>query len=82
MGNYTQKERVRIEVLNTREEHSRFHQDAELLYILEGNMDVQVLEYRTKLPPEGIYIVDGGKKYSYTACGGPGGGRLRDAAGV
>lgn len=62
-----EKENFRIEVLNTQEERARFHQDAELLYILEGAMELEDGESRVKLPAQGIYVVNGGRKYSFRA---------------
>lgn len=60
-----EKENFQIEVLNTQEERGRFHQDPELLYILEGAMELVDGESRIKLPAQGIYVVNGSRRYSF-----------------
>lgn len=64
-----QSANLQVTILNTPREDAQFHQDAELLYILEGAMDLRAGEQEAHLPPESIYVVNGGRQYSYTASG-------------
>lgn len=69
MGTNKQSADLHLTVLNTQREESRFHQDAELLYVLEGAMDIRAGEQEARLPREGIYVVNGNRPYSFTASG-------------
>ena len=40
MERHFKQEKLKIEVLNIREEREHFHQDIELLFVLEGTLDV------------------------------------------
>lgn len=67
MESYSRKEKLQIDVLDIQEEREHFHQDFELLFLLEGEMEVTVGEYRTKLRPEDILVVNANKKHSLCA---------------
>ena len=66
---YLKHDNLNIEILSTKEERGRFHQDTELLYVLEGELELTVGEYQTRLSSEGIYVVNGNKNYSYKGSG-------------
>lgn len=62
MGN-GRREKIKIEVVDKVEEREHFHQDIELLYILEGTMDVHVGEQVTHMQKEDILVVNANKKH-------------------
>lgn len=61
------KERLNLEILNTREEEMHFHQNIELLFVLEGEMDVTVNDQKTHLPSEGIIVVNSNRRHELKA---------------
>lgn len=67
MNNRLKNDNLQIEILNTLREQDRFHHDTELIYVMEGSMEIVIGEYKSCLPREGIYVVDGNKNYSYQA---------------
>lgn len=67
MDGYARREKLRIEVLNTKEELEHFHQDIELIYILEGTMEVQIGEQKTFMNPEDILVMNANKKHCFKA---------------
>lgn len=56
---------LKIEILMEKTEEDHFHEDAELLFVLEGELELWVEEYQFKLPENGIYIVNANKRYRY-----------------
>ena len=52
MERHFKQEKLKIEVLNIREEREHFHQDIELLFVLEGTLDVAMGEQTTHMQPE------------------------------
>ncbi len=67
MDEYSRKEKLRIDVLNTTEEREHFHQDIELLYVLEGKMDVTIGEQVTHMEREDILVINANKKHKISA---------------
>lgn len=63
MDGYAKKEKLKIRVLNTVEEEEHFHQDIELLYVLEGNLDVIIGDQITYMGPEDIVVLNANKKH-------------------
>lgn len=55
MERHFKQEKLKIEVLNIREEREHFHQDIELLFVLEGTLDVAMGEQTTHMQPEDIW---------------------------
>lgn len=49
MERHFKQEKLKIEVLNIREEREHFHQDIELLFVLEGTLDVAMGEQTTHM---------------------------------
>ena len=64
MKNHMKQEKLKVEVSNTTEEREHFHQDIELLFVLEGSLDVTVGEQVTHMKQEDILIVNANKKHS------------------
>ncbi len=62
MAGYTGKEFIQIRILNSIESGERIQQNPELLYVMEGQLDIKVGDYQTHLQREGFYVVNGNKK--------------------
>ncbi len=67
MEGYSRDEKLLIKVLNSRSEMEHFHQDFELVYILEGSMDMYQDEKVTHMEQEDILVINANKKHSYEA---------------
>ena len=57
------REKVLVEVLSQREEKEHFHQDIELLYVLDGHLDVWMNGERTALDAEDVLIINANKPH-------------------
>ena len=53
MANNRNESSLTIEILMEKTEEERFHEDAELLFVLEGELELRVEEYQFKLPEGG-----------------------------
>lgn len=62
-GRHFKQEKLKIEVLNIREEREHFHQDIELLFVLEGTLDVAMGEQTTHMQPEDILVINANKRH-------------------
>lgn len=67
MSKYTREEKLQIKVLDTKEEQEHFHQDIELLYILEGSMEVILGDKTTQMKADDILIINANKKHQLFA---------------
>lgn len=63
MESYSRKEKLRINVYNETDGTEHFHQDIELLYILEGTMEVTVGEQITQLKQEDILVINANRMH-------------------
>lgn len=63
MDDNMRRDKMKISVLNNTEEPEHFHQDIELLYVLEGTLDVMAGEQITHMKPEDILVVNANKKH-------------------
>ncbi|MGI5932281.1 MAG: GH39 family glycosyl hydrolase [Eubacterium sp.] len=63
MADTYRKEKIKIEVLNRREEKEHFHQDIELLHVLEGKLLVRVGTQRVEMQPGDIFLVNAEKSH-------------------
>lgn len=65
MENNRYKEKVRLAVYNdTKESGEHFHQDIELLYVMEGTLDVTMGEQIVHMQADDILVVNANKKHS------------------
>lgn len=64
MDGYARKEKVKIEVKSDCEEREHFHQDIELIYVLEGNLTVEIGDKSIIMNAEDIYIINANKRHS------------------
>lgn len=69
MDDNIRKEKMKISVLNTTDEPEHFHQDIELLYVLEGTMDVTIGEQVTHMEPEDVLVVNANKRHQLKGSG-------------
>lgn len=59
------KEKVRMVIFNKDQERSEhFHQDIELLYVMEGNLTVTLGEQVVNMQPEDILVINANKKHA------------------
>lgn len=59
------KEKVRLAIYNKDQERAEhFHQDIELLYVMEGGLDVTMGEQVVSMRPEDILVINANKKHS------------------
>lgn len=64
MKNHMKQEKLKVEVLNTAEEREHFHQDIELLFVLEGNLTISIGDRTIQMQPEDIFVINANKKHS------------------
>lgn len=64
---YSKHEKIQIKVLTTKEEKVHFQQEIELLYILEGSLNLQLADQEFLMKKEDIIIVNANKHHSFTA---------------
>lgn len=63
MENNSRTEKVKITVRNRVEEREHFHQDIELIYVLEGDLDVHMGEQVTHMKEEDILVINANKAH-------------------
>lgn len=63
MENGSRREKVKITVRNRVEEREHFHQDIELIYVLEGSLDVFIGEQVTHMKAEDILVINANKSH-------------------
>ncbi len=67
MGKYERKEKLMVRVLDLREKEVHSHQDIELIYILDGEMDMEVEGRAVHLGLDDVFVVNANKKHGYRA---------------
>ena len=63
MSDYSRVNKVSLEIRNQVEEREHFHQDIELIYVLDGTMTVEVGDQKSELKAEDILVVNANKKH-------------------
>lgn len=61
------KEKLRIEILNKKEEREHFHQDIELLFVLDGSLDVMMGNDVYHLQKEDLMVINANKRHHLKA---------------
>ena len=61
--NQYEKALLKIQVFNCQQEQEIYHQDTELLYVLEGTVDVKIGEQSTVLQKEDVLVINFNKSY-------------------
>ena len=69
MEDNIRRDKMKISVLNAADEQEHFHQDIELLYVLEGTMDVTIGEQVTHMEPEDVLVVNANKRHCLKGSG-------------
>lgn len=64
MRGHSKEEKLQVEVLNKTHENEQIHQDIELLFVLEGELDVTVGEQITHMNSEDILVINANKRHS------------------
>lgn len=57
------REKIRLRVCDSAEEREHFHQDIELLYVLEGAIDVDFGEQKTYMKNDDILVINANKRH-------------------
>lgn len=57
------RERIKLHIYNTTDRTEHFHQDIELLYVLEGTLDVEIGEELVHLKEEDIFVINANKHH-------------------
>lgn len=63
MNDYSKLNKVSLEIRNQVEEREHFHQDIELIYVLDGAMTVEVGNQKSELKAEDILVINANKKH-------------------
>ncbi|MCF0132641.1 MAG: helix-turn-helix domain-containing protein [Blautia sp.] len=61
---YSRREKVKVEFLNNQKESEHFHQDIEMIYVLEGELSVSVGDVISKMKAEDILVINANKRHS------------------
>lgn len=64
MPAYNKKEKLQIEISNLRYEGEHFHQNIELLFVLEGTLDADVGNQAAHMKSQDILVINANKKHS------------------
>lgn len=67
MDNNSRKDKVKLNVLSYVDTQPHFHQDIELIYILEGTLDVFSDDQTTNLKSGDILVINSNKKHTLSA---------------
>lgn len=70
MENFMKRNRMLAEVMGSAEEPEHFHQDVELIYVLEGEMKLQICERKFALSGNDIVVINSNERHSLRASEG------------
>lgn len=59
----SRKEKVKLNVLSEVEAQQHFHQDIELIYVLEGTLDIEFSDRTVSMQNEDIFVINANKKH-------------------
>lgn len=65
MDGYSKDEKLKIRVFDKKEEKEHFHQEIELIYLLEGTMELTVGDRGIHLETDDIIVINANKKHGY-----------------
>ncbi|MFV0556542.1 MAG: GH39 family glycosyl hydrolase [Lactovum sp.] len=63
MNRYPTKEKIRLQLFNEVKEKKHFHQDIELLYVLNGKLDIFMENQVISLEAENLYVINPNKQH-------------------
>ena len=67
MDDFFKRNKLQILVLNSQKKEEHFHQDIELIYILEGMMELVIVEKKFSLSSDDIIVINSNEKHRFTA---------------
>lgn len=67
MVGYSKYEKLKIRVFDKKEEKEHFHQEIELLYLLEGTMELTVGDKEIHLETDDVIVINPNKKHGFRA---------------
>lgn len=69
MEEFQRREKVLLEIVETREEKEHFHQDIELLYVLEGKIELYIDGQKIVMYDEDVMIINANKRHYLKSLG-------------
>ncbi len=63
MNDYSKLNKVSLEIRKQVEKREHFHQDIELIYVLDGSMAVKVEEQKSELKADDVLVINANKKH-------------------
>ncbi len=69
MAGYTREEKLRLEVLNRAEEKEHFHQDIELVFVLEGELDIFIGGQKIHMEADDVFLINAAKHHAFKSSG-------------
>ena len=69
MDDFQRREKLRLEILENREEKEHFHQDIELIYVLSGKLELNIDGQKTEMSAEDVLMVNANKRHYLKSSG-------------
>lgn len=69
MEGYQRREKILLEILESREEKEHFHQDIELIYVLQGKIDIFMDNRKLTLKEEDVLLINANRHHSMQSNG-------------
>ena len=63
MDEFQRREKVLLEIAEAKEEKEHFHQDIELLYLLEGELEVYIDNQKIVMSEEDVLMINANKRH-------------------
>ncbi len=63
MNDYSKLNKVGLEIRKQVEKREHFHQDIELIYVLDGSMTVEIGDQKSELKTEDVLVINANKKH-------------------
>ena len=69
MDDFQRREKLRLEILENREEKEHFHQDIELIYLLSGKIELNIDGQKTEMTAEDVLMINANKRHYLKSSG-------------
>ena len=69
MDDFQRREKLRLEILENREEKEHFHQDIELIYVLSGKLELNIDGQKTEMSTEDVLMINANKRHYLKSSG-------------
>ena len=63
MNDYSKLNKVSLEIRKEVEKREHFHQDIELIYVLDGSMTVKLGDQKSELKADDVLVINANKKH-------------------